>query len=283
VFVAQIANIFHNMLPRKGAGVACVVTLFVTCCFVVYTETGNAAGTQFVNSVASMAKPKDQPGTTRISMRKRHTDFPRDENGTEIHPIIGKIGIQLAGIPQMDTEPHRDPGMLRTFMNVATGHSVKLHGNKIEYTADVYVGTPPQGPYNLQMDTGSSNVWFVSSACDKSVCNRQGTHVYDSSQSSTFKDGAGTASLSYGTGSASGPLVTDVAKIGDLSVPDQTMMSATATTFFANTDLDGIVGLAFASLASSDPPANPPKPWLYKLKEAGVLSAAIMTFNILIL
>jgi len=78
---------------------------------------------------------------------------------------------------------------------------------------------------------------------------------FDSSSSSTYVKNGQQWSIEYGTGSASGFLGQDTVRFGDagtnqLVVPKTTFGQATSiAAFFANDPIDGILGLAFTSLA----------------------------------
>ncbi|KAI6237911.1 Peptidase A1 domain-containing protein [Aphelenchoides besseyi] len=133
----------------------------------------------------------------------------------------------------------------------------------IEYLGKITIGNPQQ-EFNVVLDTGSSNLWVPDKQCKNSklASNRQGPcdgkNHFDSSKSDSYvKDGRPWA-IEYGTGSASGFLGTDTVAFGDegspqLIIPTTTFGQATQLAdFFTGDALDGILGLAYKSIAEDD-------------------------------
>eukprot|EP01027_Heterolobosea_sp_BB2_P001175 GEZU01001785.1.p1 GENE.GEZU01001785.1~~GEZU01001785.1.p1 ORF type:complete len:292 (-),score=126.02 GEZU01001785.1:80-955(-) len=99
------------------------------------------------------------------------------------------------------------------------------------------------------MDTGSSNLWVSSNKCSDSGCKHM--TKYDHSKSSTYKENGESISIQYGTGSMDGYLSSDNVRVAGVTVRDQTFGEATTlASFFAQTNIDGILGLAFPSIAA---------------------------------
>jgi hypothetical protein len=100
------------------------------------------------------------------------------------------------------------------------------------YLINVTVGTPPQA-IGLQLDTGSSDIWFTASksaGCQKTpdLCAAFGT--FDATKSSTFVEyAAGLFSISYVDGSKIvGDYINDTFTLGNVQVKDMTMGLATS-------------------------------------------------------
>jgi len=160
-----------------------------------------------------------------------------------------------------------------------------------EYYGNITIGTPATQEFRVILDTGSSNLWvvdkscknggdcpaycsieaFCSLLCDPSCCGGaktagqsnddgpcDGKSQYDQSKSSSYKKEGRDWSIQYGTGSASGFLGTDTVALGDkgstqLSIPSTTFGQADhLASFFTDQPLDGILGLAFRSIAVDD-------------------------------
>jgi len=117
----------------------------------------------------------------------------------------------------------------------------------IEYFGEVDIGSPPQ-KFTVIYDTGSSNLWIPSKACDN--CKKNGS-LYDSSASSTFAKNGKSFQLQYGTGSCNGFLSTDTVSIGGEKITsfDFGEVSHEAADVFGQAPFDGILGMGPAKAA----------------------------------
>ncbi|XP_039656929.1 pepsin A-like [Perca fluviatilis] len=120
----------------------------------------------------------------------------------------------------------------------------------LSYYGVISIGTPPQS-FSVIFDTGSSNLWVPSVYCSSQAC--QNHNKFNPQQSSTFKWGSESLSIQYGTGSMTGHLAVDTVEVGGISVANQVFgISQTEAPFMANMVADGILGLAFQSIASDN-------------------------------
>lgn len=126
--------------------------------------------------------------------------------------------------------------------------------NDSEWLTPVSIGTPPQ-VLNLDFDTGSSDLWVFSSLTTANEVT--GQTKYDPSKSSTSKNLAGaTWSITYGDKSSSSRTVfLDKVNVGGLTVSAQAVEAAktVSDTFTSESDLDGLLGLAFSSINTVKP------------------------------
>uniref|UniRef100_A0A0N5A6H8 Peptidase A1 domain-containing protein n=1 Tax=Parastrongyloides trichosuri TaxID=131310 RepID=A0A0N5A6H8_PARTI len=154
----------------------------------------------------------------------------------------------------------------------------------MEFLANITIGTPPQ-TFVIVPDTGSSNLWIPDSTCgssvkqcpsycedsvicqflcDPSCCksneksSRQSNcdqkNKFNSAKSSTYVENGQPFTIQYGSGNAEGFLGTDTVRFvgdyGTLDVPRTTFGQATTiSNDFTNSPADGILGLAFKSIA----------------------------------
>ncbi|KAF7768411.1 hypothetical protein Agabi119p4_7654 [Agaricus bisporus var. burnettii] len=111
----------------------------------------------------------------------------------------------------------------------------------VAYTLPVNIGTDGT-TYSLQVDTGSSDLWVVSSSCSSSLCGQTKGHSYDPSHSRpTGVDFA----ISYLSGEVSGPIVWDQVAVGGYSIDNQAFSAATSVASEPlSPDFQGILGLA---------------------------------------
>jgi hypothetical protein len=130
--------------------------------------------------------------------------------------------------------------------------SATPEANDVEYLAPVDIGGQT---VNLDFDSGSSDLWVFSTQMPASQ--QQGHAAFDPSKSATFEEiKDATFQVSYGDGSgAEGTVGTDTVTIGGVSFARQAVELATAVSdeFVADTNTDGLLGLAFSSLNTVQP------------------------------
>ncbi|WVQ72157.1 hypothetical protein IAR50_001702 [Cryptococcus sp. DSM 104548] len=128
------------------------------------------------------------------------------------------------------------------------------------YLGTVHVGTPPQ-ELLLVLDTGSADLWAAGADCAN--CGDGGR--FNPSASSTFKPGDGDFSITYGSGSASGDLGTDVVQLANFTLPNVTFAVVDqASNGLISAPLSGIMGLAFVGLSNTKA-----TPWWETLADSG--------------
>ncbi|XP_059704548.1 pepsin A-5 [Haemorhous mexicanus] len=119
-----------------------------------------------------------------------------------------------------------------------------------EYFGTISIGTPPQ-EFTVVFDTGSSNLWVPSVFCSSPACRNH--NRFNPAESSTFLSTNETLFIAYGTGSMTGVLGYDTVNVAGISVRNQIFGLAETEPgdFFYYAPFDGILGLAFPSIASS--------------------------------
>ncbi|XP_020785307.2 pepsin A-like [Boleophthalmus pectinirostris] len=132
-----------------------------------------------------------------------------------------------------------------------TGVESMTNDADLSYYGVVSIGTPPQS-FIVIFDTGSSNLWVPSIYCTTSkACLNH--NLFNPSLSSTFVWGSQSLSIQYGTGSMTGYLGSDVVEVGGITVSNQVFgLSHTEAEFMAEMTADGILGLAFQSIAADN-------------------------------
>ncbi|XP_078514914.1 pepsin A-like [Lissotriton helveticus] len=116
------------------------------------------------------------------------------------------------------------------------------------YYGTISIGTPPQS-FNVIFDSGSSNLWVPSTSCTSSACSNH--NEFNPSSSSTFQSTSTSLSIGYGTGSMTGVLGYDTVQVGGLTVTNQVFgLAYTEADFFSSMPFDGILGVAYPSIAS---------------------------------
>ncbi|KAH8688973.1 aspartic proteinase II-1 [Talaromyces proteolyticus] len=145
----------------------------------------------------------------------------------------------------------------------ATGSVTTTPGQgEEEYITKITVG---DATLNIDIDTGSADLWAFSSLTPASE--RKGHNYYKPGSSSKKLEGY-TWDISYGDGSsASGDVYTDTVKVGGVSFDKQAIEAATkaSSEFTQNTEIDGLLGLAFSSINTVSP--KPQKTFFDNVKD----------------
>jgi len=141
-------------------------------------------------------------------------------------------------------------------------------GTDLQWFGNMTVGTPPQ-TISVVFDTGSSTLEFSSTLC--AACTNQVR--FDSTRSSTFRDGGRTSSITFSTGVGVDPVIganykltlrsaTDTVSVGGLTAPGVSLFLITDQTPKFNIDpFSGIQGMSaraqgfFASLVNQGLPS----------------------------
>ncbi|NXL69812.1 PEPC protein, partial [Leptocoma aspasia] len=117
------------------------------------------------------------------------------------------------------------------------------------YFGEISIGEPPQ-KFLVLFDTGSSNLWVPSTDCESPACFNHAK--FEPSDSATFAPSGQCYSVSYGSGSVTIVLGSDTLRIQSVTVTNQELglsqEEPTQPFYFA--DFDGILGMAFPSLAA---------------------------------
>ncbi|KAI0803466.1 secreted aspartic proteinase precursor [Xylaria sp. FL0064] len=207
---------------------------------------------------AVSAVPAPQPGRFTVS-QTRNANFKR-HGPAQVAKTYLKYGkpvpAELAAALGM-TNDKRSEGSVAT----------EPQEYDSEWLTPVQIGTPAQ-TLNLDFDTGSSDLWVFSTDTSSRYVN--GQTQYSPSKSSTSAKLSGAKwSISYGDGSSSSGIVyTDVVNIGGLSVSKQAVESAqtVSSSFTSESDLDGLLGLAFSTLNTVTPTQQ--KTWFDNIKSS---------------
>lgn len=144
--------------------------------------------------------------------------------------------------------------------------------------------------YNVVLDTGSADFWLADSGC--SGC-PDGIQTFDATSSSTFANLSESFSITYGSGSASGYLVSDTVQMAGFEVQGQTFgmrilvssvdrpddvavgVCTTVESGLIDSPVSGLLGLAWKGLSSSGA-----TPFWEQLYESNVLDSPVMGFHL---
>ncbi|XP_060778880.1 gastricsin-like [Neoarius graeffei] len=159
--------------------------------------------------------------------------------GKSIRERLREKGIHL---------PYTDPALKYHPEVLATSAINSLTYADSYYFGVISVGTPPQS-FQVLFDTGSSNLWVNSVYCSTQACTAK--TQFNPQQSSTFQNTSQTFYLPYGAGALYGVFGYDTVSVAGIQVPNQEIGLSTnePSQPFLSAPFDGILGLAFPSLA----------------------------------
>ncbi|CEP13664.1 hypothetical protein [Parasitella parasitica] len=123
------------------------------------------------------------------------------------------------------------------------------------YYGEIAIGSPPQ-KFNVIFDTGSSDLWVVSSQCTSNICKShqkfdfQASYTYQASEEEDIGD---EVRVEYGTGSIQGHVGTDIVSLAnnEIVLQDQAIVDAFGISRdFIGSPFHGIFGLGLNGLGS---------------------------------
>ncbi|XP_016994938.2 lysosomal aspartic protease [Drosophila takahashii] len=162
-----------------------------------------------------------------------------------------------------------------------SGSRVAKLGNlyNTEYYTSLKIGNPPQ-ILKVLIDTGSANLWVLSSKCPNSVKPCANLEKYNSSASTTYKGINNPFTIQYGSGSEEGIIALsgfesqDTVNIAGFSVKNQVFAEITDApeTAFLKSQFSGILGLGFSSIA-----INSITPPFFNLVAQGLVKKAVFS------
>ncbi|KAF2154806.1 acid protease [Myriangium duriaei CBS 260.36] len=134
----------------------------------------------------------------------------------------------------------------------ATGTVNATNIEDVLYTVALKIGNQT---FNVQFDTGSSDLWVWSSL--QPAAQRKGHTAYVPGKTATKLKGS-TWNVTYASGQGGvGVVYTDKVSLGSMTVNKQAVEAATNFKGFKGVPLDGILGMGFRRLESIEPKAQP--------------------------
>jgi len=175
----------------------------------------------------------------RISRTKEE----QDHYFKKLHEHHQRLKNRFVGV-----EKEEDTKTERTALREYKLHLTDI--NNSQYVGTVEVGSPPQR-FDVIFDTGSSNLWITSAACNSEACRLH--RRFDSVKSDTYKPMDVDMDVQFGTGKVRGSLAQDTVALGPVRVADQTfgLIGEEDGDVFLSGKFDGILGLSFPELSSS--------------------------------
>ncbi|KAJ5782606.1 Peptidase aspartic catalytic [Penicillium paradoxum] len=209
-----------------------------------------------------MAPQKHLQGRSFKVERVKRSDYVA-HGPTALRKAYRKFGIDvsnLKGVDVSDFEPfdtkHTTPTKSAKGDVVDDGKTGAVDATSVdgdvEFVSPVNIGGQT---LDMNFDSGSADMWVLSSKLPKSVQN--GRTVYEPSKSATFKEVQNSSfEISYGDGSyANGGVGKDDVSIGGVKVTGQPfgLPTVVSQTFAEDKKSNGLVGLGFSSINTITP------------------------------
>ncbi|KAI7851545.1 aspartic peptidase domain-containing protein [Circinella umbellata] len=181
--------------------------------------------------------------------------------------------------------PAKHKVKLRRFGNSTSPSSFIVSGKERQvsyqngsgYYGAISLGNPPQ-EFNVVFDTGSADLWVVSSKCTTvDICYNHRKYITADSTTYNVDENKRSIDVWYGTGHISARLGHDTVNLanGAIEIKDQVVADATVLSRdFIGSPFDGIFGLGLEDLSSS-PKYLPP---FYTMMEQGMVHEPLFAF-----
>jgi len=222
--------------------------MYISPAFVLATLSSLVSALPLAESLAPTSRGIAIPITKRGNLPNDIVDTSKLQSG--IRRAVAKIERGFTAYKENTGELHPLHGSIIGLSGRATG-SVPLTDATAElWYGKISVGTPAVS-FNIDFDTGSSDLFLPSSRCGLTCA---GHTAYDPNASRTAKDLGKTFAMRYGDNSAVfGEQYTDVVSIAGLTAQPQTLGAALEYSpgFAANQfPADGIMGMGFQSIST---------------------------------
>jgi len=190
----------------------------------------------FLLAITAQADPIPVPNVLHVPIRRQSSG--RGRTPIDLSAAADSLRVKYGYAPSSTLRKRQ----------TTSGISIIDSNADSSYFGRISVGTPPL-PFNVILDTGSSDLWLASTSCQS--CNSS-TPLFDGTKSSTLKSSSTQVSIQYGVGQVAGTLASDTVSLGSFTVTQQTFLSTDQiTTGLLSGSSSGLLGLGFQSIAST--------------------------------
>ncbi|KAG6336636.1 hypothetical protein ID866_2443 [Astraeus odoratus] len=188
-------------------------------------------------------------------------------------PLVRRNPHSIEGLPKalaaLKAKYHLSPAPNAKRAGYSSSVSITDEENDSSYSGEITIGTPPQ-TFQVILDTGSSDLWVVTTAC--TACTDGPT--FDTSKSSSFQSSSSQLQIDYGSGSVRGTVSADTVTFGGFNMPTQELLAATTVVDnLLAPGVSGIIGLGFETISSLQTP-----PFWQALYNADMLAEPLFGF-----
>ncbi|GAA5997214.1 pepsin-like aspartic protease [Rhodotorula paludigena] len=208
-----------------------------------------------------------EPQVLKVPIRKRSGEQHRRRDGEAYRLRASAMRNKYGGV---------SPSQFKSSSS-SNSTAGKKRQNSLEMTSyqdsqwygEIDVGTPPTA-FSVVLDTGSSDLILAETGCNGCLSS---TVEYDPNTSSTSSISQSSFSITYGSGAASGSLVSDTISIANYTQDNQIFAACDVMQNIVDGTISGILGLGWTPLAQSRA-----TPLVQDLWESGALPEGVFGF-----
>ncbi|KAJ7510366.1 acid protease [Mycena galericulata] len=230
---------------------------------------------RLVARAAGLEGPSDSQ--LRANLERRASTFSLAEKRFNIPPpnFGGPAGVSdetvSSPVVENDVTSNTAPSLASQSSEIAPD------GSDTSFVADVPIGTPSRN-FVIILDSGSGDFWVESDNCTSQSGGGCGNHTFlGADSSSTFVNTHKPWSVEYGSGAASGELITDTIVMGGMVLGNHTfgVAHSISQSFSGDSVADGLMGLGKQGLSNQGVPTP-----VQSLANTGFINAAITSYRL---
>ncbi|KAF7327531.1 Acid protease [Mycena kentingensis (nom. inval.)] len=229
-----------------------------------------------------IARAAGQPGPTDAQLRANLERRRAFIGGNTKRFNIPRPDLRIPG--PMSATSNQIVNLVENEFDVAAAppqaeHSsaLTIDGPDTTYVFTVKIGSPGRD-FNIILDSGSGDFWVSSTRCTSEDSTGCGNHTFLGEDTSSSLTPTGVKwNIQYGSGSASGEIVTDRVVVGGMVIANHKFGLAdfVSSSFSGSTIADGLMGLGKRSLSNQGLPTP-----VVALRDLGFFEAAITSYRL---
>jgi cathepsin D len=206
--------------------------------------------------LGALAMPAPSPAPEKISFSKGNM-ITRENGDVNVAGFLASLNQTLhkynqkplpyyAPVAQQQAEMLASAKEKRA--NLPLTDQTQLGSEDVAYYGAITIGSGTSAQkFNVIFDTGSADVWVPGPKCTRlKGC------VHSTKYDQGGTDLGTTTSIQYGSGATEGENYVDEVTIAGLTATNQTLISVTTASGFTQIDADGLVGMAFSTIAQDN-------------------------------
>ncbi|KAF7330311.1 Acid protease [Mycena venus] len=229
-----------------------------------------------------MARASGLPGPSdaqlRANLEKRASFIPSSPTRRFNRPSSDYVlasdddGAVISNLAVDNSNDSNQPAVL-----AQNSTQIDIDGADTGYLATVEIGTPSRN-FAIILDSGSSDFWVGSDVCTDENGNGCGNHTFlSAANSQSFVNTGKKWSVTYGSGAASGEIVTDTVILGGMVLGNHSfgVAHSMSQSFSGDKAADGLMGLGGKGLSNQGVPTP-----VQAMKDTGFIDQAITSYRL---